>query len=116
MKKNIVFTLILAVLLVWMVIPAWAGEDYSDGDSEQVFVWIQEGDNVFCYIDGEYDESHMLTGWHQIGNEIYWFEDSDFSDDHPIGSMAKNEWRWINDAEWHFDEYGHLDEWRIGLE
>ena len=107
MKKKLITLLLAAALSVTATVPVRA---------ESPYIWVQEGDNTYCYIRGEYDEDHLLTGWHQIDGEIYWFEDSDFSDEHPIGSMARNEWRWINDAEWHFDECGHLDEWRIGLE
>lgn len=84
--------------------------------AESPYEWIQEGDNTYCYVKGEYDEDHMLIGWHQIGGELYWFEDSDFSEDRPIGRMAKNEWIDLNDCSYHFDAYGHLDEWRQGLE
>ena len=84
--------------------------------AESPYEWIQEGDNTYCYIKGGYDEDHMLVGWHQINGELYWFEDSDFSDDRPIGRMAKNEWIDLNDASYHFDAYGHLDEWKVGLE
>lgn len=103
MKKLLVIALLSMVLTK----PVMAESPYE---------WVQEGDNTYCYVSGKYDEDHLLTGWHQIDGEIYWFEDSDFSDERPLGRMAKDEWIWINDAEWHFDEYGHLDEWRIGLE
>lgn len=102
--KKIIVTVLLSVFLT------------VTAHAESPYIWIQEGDNTYCYVEGGYDEDHMLTGWHQIGDEIYWFEDSDFSDERPIGRMAKNEWIDINDASYHFDEYGHLDEWKVGLE
>ena len=109
MKKLIISLLMAAVLAT---IPAQAAETCE----EDPYIWIQEGDETYCYISGSYDEAHMLTGWHQIEGELYWFEDSDFSDDRPIGSMAKNEWVDLNDMSCHFDLSGRLDEWRVGLE
>ena len=56
---------ILMILLSCMIAatPVMAAEDYHDGDTEQVYVWIQEGDAVFCYINnGGWSEQDMLTG------------------------------------------------------
>ena len=108
--KKLIAILAMVTILAILVIPAQA----SETQTQDPYIWVQEGDETYCYIDnGRWSEADMLTGWHQIGGELYWFEDSDFSDERPIGSMAKDEWIWINDAEWHFDEYGHLDEWRV---
>ena len=50
MKKNIVLTAVLVVLLAWMVAPVFAS-DIEPDEPEQVYTWIQEGDSVFCYIN-----------------------------------------------------------------
>ena len=104
MKKRL---LVIALLTLALARPVLADSPYE---------WVQEGDNVYCYVGGEYDEDHLLTGWHQIGGELYYFETTDFSDERPIGRMAQNEWLDLNDARYHFDAYGHLDEWVVGLE
>ena len=81
MKRKILMILLscmiaatLPVAIQATTVPAMAGEDYSDGDRQQVYVWIQEGDGRFCYInDGGWSEAQMLTGWHTIDGETYYF-------------------------------------------
>ena len=109
MKRKILMTLLSCTIAAT---PVMARPVLADSPYE----WIQEGDNVYCYVGGEYDEDHLLTGWHQIGGETYYFETTDFSDERPIGRMAQNEWLDLNDARYHFDAYGRLDEWVVGLE
>lgn len=46
--KKALLTMILCMMTTMSVM---AGEDYSDGDRQQVYVWIQEGDGRFCYIN-----------------------------------------------------------------
>lgn len=41
--------LMIMILCMMTTMSVMAGEDYSDGDRQQVYVWIQEGDARFCY-------------------------------------------------------------------
>ena len=98
-----------------MAIPAWAGEDYAEGDTEQVFVWVQEGDARFCYINnGGWSEADMLTGFHTIGDSVYYFSEAE-----------TNEWRYgqmvtgtveIYGGTYTFDGNGHMISLYGGLE
>lgn len=106
MKRVLIAMLITAV----MVTPVRASE-IEEADPLP-YTWVEEGDEKYCYVDGGWDEYHMLTGWHQIDGELFWFEDTDFSDERPIGAMARNEWVDMSDMSYHFDAYGRLDEWR----
>ena len=60
MKRKILMILLMSAMAAT---PVMAAEDYHDGDTEQVYVWIQEGDGRFCYINnGGWSEQDMLTG------------------------------------------------------
>jgi len=90
-------------------------EDYTDGDTEQVYAWVQEGDARFCYINnGGWSEADMLVGWHTIDGETYYFYSQEMVDAR-YGQMATGE-VWIGDWTFYFDKEGHLYDWRQGLE
>lgn len=115
MKKNIVLTLILVILFAWMAVPAFAAEDYSDGDVEQVYTWVREGDAVFCYINnGGWSEADMLKGFHTINGEVYYFCEE------PIGSFQYGQMYvgelWWGDMTLTFDEEGCLVSYYQGPE
>ena len=100
--KKIITILALVTILAILVVPAQA----SETQTEDPYIWEQEGDNTFCYIDNDrWSELDMLTGWHEIGGEMYFFHDD--------GRMAKNEWVEANDARFYFDAYGHLEKWEV---
>lgn len=90
-------------------------EDYADGDTEQVYTWVQEGDARFCYINnGGWSEADILVGWHTIDGETYYFYSQEMVDAR-YGQMATGE-VWIGDWTFYFDEEGHLYDWKQGLE
>ena len=123
MKKVIVS--LLSVFILIMFIPSinvYASdynyeeyEDYTDGNTEQVYTWVQEGDARFCYINnGGWSEADMLVGWHTIDGETYYFYSQEMVDAR-YGQMATGE-VWIGDWTFYFDEEGHLYDWKQGLE
>ena len=111
MKRMIAILLTCVVLTV----PVYGGEDYADGDTEQVFVWVQEGDSRFCYINnGGWSEAEMLTGWHTIDGETYYFYTQEMIDAR-YGEMAVGEVA-IGAYTAYFDAEGHLYDLKEGLE
>lgn len=107
----------IAILLtcVALTVPVYGGEDYADGDTEQVFTWVQEGDSRFCYVNnGGWSEADMLIGWHTIDGETYYFWPQEMVDAR-YGEMATGE-VWIGAWTFYFDEQGHLYDWKEGLE
>ena len=111
MKKLIV--ILIAILCLGS--PVYAAEDYSDGDTEQVYTWVREGDAVFCYINnGGWSEQDMLTGFHTINREVYYFYEQEM-DDARYGQMATGE-VWIGDFTFIFDNEGHMIECYQGPE
>lgn len=114
MKRTLMIILTCLTCLM-MVVPAWAGEDYADGDTEQVFVWVQEGDARFCYVNnGGWSEADMLVGWHTIDGETYYFYPQEMVDAR-YGQMATGE-VWIGAWTAIFDSEGHLIDLYQGLE
>ena len=106
--------MILAMCIAFCV-PAWAGEDYADGDSEQVYTWVQEGDARFCYINnGGWDTEDMLTGFHTIDGNVYYFSESE-SDDWRYGQMVTGTVE-IYGGTYTFDSAGHMTGIYGGLE
>ena len=107
--------LMILVMCIVFCVPAWAGEDYADGDSEQVYTWVQEGDARFCYINnGGWSEHDMLTGFHTINGEVYYFYEQEM-DNARYGQMATGE-VWIADFTFEFDSEGHMIRCYQGLE
>lgn len=116
MKKKLIMLLLAAVLAaVLSAVPAMAGEDYADGDTEQIYVWVQEGDARFCYVNnGGWSEADMLTGWHTIDGETYYFWPQEMEDAR-YGQMATGE-VWIGAWTFYFDSDGRLYDWQEGLD
>lgn len=115
MKKKLI-TLILAITLAaGPAVAVQAAEDYHDGDTEQIYVWVQEGDARFCYLNnGGWSTEDMLTGWHTIDGETYYFWPEEMIDAR-YGQMATGE-VWIGAWTFYFDEQGHLYDWQEGLD
>lgn len=114
MKKNIVLTAILVVLLAWMVMPVFASESKPD-EPEQVYTWIQEGDSVFCYINnGGWSEADMLTGFHTIDGSVYYFAEKE-SANWRYGQMVTGTVE-IYGGVYTFDGAGHMTSLYGGLE
>ena len=112
MKKKLLMILLMSAMAAT---PAMAAEDYHDGDTEQVYVWIQEGDARFCYINnGGWDEQDMLTGWHTIDGETYYFFEEKMMDAR-YGQMATGE-VWIGNWTFFFDSEGRLYDFYQGPE
>ena len=108
-----ILMIVLACLILTM--PVMGAEDYHDGDSEQVYVWVREGDATFCYINnGGWSEADMLTGWHTIDGETYYFYEMEMEDTR-YGQMCTEE-LWYGDWTFFFDSEGHLTDWYQGPE
>lgn len=104
MKKKLITLLLAAVL---SAVPAYAAEDYADGDKEQIYVWVREGDATFCYMNnGGWSTEDMLTGWHTIDGETYYFWQQEMVDAR-YGQMATGEVA-IGAWTFYFDEQGRL--------
>ena len=111
MKKLM---MILAMCIAFSV-PAFAGEDYADGDIEQPYTWVQEGDARFCYINnGGWSEEDMLVGFHTIGDYVYYFSESE-TDEWRYGQMVTGTVD-IYDGVYTFDSAGHMTGIYGGLE
>ena len=112
MKKQL---LVILIACLFLGSPVYAGEDYHDGNQQQLYVWIQEGDAVFCYQNtGGWQTEDMLTGFHTIGDYVYYFSESE-----------TNEWRYgqmvtgtveIYGGTYTFDGAGHMTSCYGGLE
>ena len=124
MKKNIVLSVILAILIAWMVTPVFASgyedahefdcEDTAD-ESEQVYTWIQEGDAVFCYQNtGGWQTEDMLKGFHTIGDYVYYFSERE-TDEWRYGQMVTGRVE-IYGGTYTFDSAGHMTSCYGGLE
>ena len=111
MKKLM---MILAMCIAFSV-PVLAGEDYHDGNQQQLYVWIREGDAVFCYQNtGGWQTEDMLTGFHTIDGNVYYFSEKE-----------TNEWRYgqmvtgrveIYGGVYTFNSEGHMTGIYGGLE
>ena len=111
MKKLM---MILAMCIAFSV-PVWAGEDYHDGNQQQLYVWIQEGDAVFCYWNnGGWSTEGMLTGFHTIGDYVYYFSEEETSD-WRYGQMVTGTVE-IYGGVYTFDSEGHMISCYGGLE
>ena len=107
--------LMIMILCMMTTMSVMAGEDYSDGDRQQVYVWIQEGDARFCYQNnGGWSTEDMLTGFYTIGDYVYYFSEKE-----------TNEWRYgqmvtgtveIYGGVYTFDSNGHMTSCYGGLE
>lgn len=114
-KTLALLGMVLILSLALAPFRAWAGEDYHDGDHQQVYVWIQEGDARFCYQNtGGWSTEDMLTGFHTIGDSVYYFSEAE-----------TNEWRYgqmvtgtveIYGGTYTFDSNGHMTNIYGGLE
>lgn len=103
MKKLM---MILAMCIAFSV-PVLAGEDYADGDIEQPYTWVQEGDARFCYINnGGWSEADMLKGFHTIDGELYYFCEEPING-FQYGQMYTGE-LWYGDFTFTFDSEGHM--------
>ena len=112
MKKKLLMILLMSAMAAT---PVMAAEDYHDGDTEQVYVWVREGDAVFCYINnGGWSEQDMLTGWHTIDGETYYFWQQEMVDAR-YGQMATGEVA-IGAWTFYFDEQGRLYDFYQGPE
>lgn len=108
---------ILMILLSCMIAatPVMAGEDYHDGDVQQTYVWIQEGDAVFCYWNnGGWSEADMLKGFHTIGNYVYYFSEAE-TNDWRYGQMVTGAIE-VYGGTYTFDGAGHMTSIYGGLE
>ncbi len=111
MKKLM---MILAMCIAFSV-PAFAGEDYADGDIEQPYTWIQEGDARFCYINnGGWSTEDMLVGFHTIGDYVYYFSEKE-TDDWRYGQMVTGTVE-VYGGVYTFDGSGHMTSCYGGLE
>lgn len=111
MKKLIV----ILIAILFLASPVYAAEDYSDGDTQQVYTWVREGDAVFCYINnGGWSEQDMLTGFHTINDEVYYFAEEEM-DEFRYGQMVTGEF-WYRDFTFVFDNEGHMIECYQGPE
>ena len=111
MRKLLV---ILAMCIVFSV-PVMAGEDYHDGNQQQLYVWIQEGDAVFCYQNtGGWQTEDMLTGFHTINGEVYYFSETE-TDEWRYGQMVTGTIE-VYGGVYTFDSAGHMTGIYGGLE
>jgi len=111
MKKLIV--ILIAILCLGS--PVYAAEDYHDGNQQQLYVWIQEGDAVFCYQNtGGWQTEDMLTGFHTIGDYVYYFSEAETSE-WRYGQMVTGTVE-IYGGTYTFDGNGHMIECYGGLE
>lgn len=111
MKKLM---MILAMCIAFSV-PVLADEDYHDGNTEQVYTWVQEGDARFCYWNtGGWDTEDMLTGFHTIDGSVYYFSESE-TDDLRYGQMVTGTVE-IYGGTYTFDGTGHMTSIYGGLE
>ena len=107
--------LMIMILCMMTTIPVMAGEDYSDGDQQQVHVWIQEGDAVFCYWNsGGWSTEDMLTGFHTIDGNVYYFSEKETSE-WRYGQMVTGESEAYGGT-YTFDSAGHMTSCYGGLE
>jgi len=111
MKKLIV--ILIAILCLGS--PVYAAEDYHDGNQQQLYVWIQEGDAVFCYQNtGGWSTEDMLTGFHTINGEVYYFSEAE-TDEWRYGQMVTGTIE-IYGGVYTFDSAGHMTSIYGGLE
>ena len=110
--KKALLTMILCMMTTMSVM---AGEDYSDGDRQQVYVWIQEGDARFCYWNnGGWSTEDMLTGFNTIGDSVYYFSEAETSE-WRYGQMVTGTIE-IYGGTYTFDSNGHMTDIYGGLE
>lgn len=110
--KKALLTMILCMMTTMSVM---AGEDYSDGDRQQVYVWIQEGDARFCYQNtGGWSTEDMLTGFHTIGDSVYYFSERETSE-WRYGQMVTGTVE-IYGGRYTFDSNGRMTDIYGGLE
>ena len=106
--------MILAMCIAFSV-PVWAGEDYHNGNQQQLYVWIQEGDAVFCYWNnGGWSTEDMLTGFHTIGDYVYYFSEKE-TDNWRYGQMVTGTIR-VCGGVYTFNSEGHMVNCYGGLE
>ena len=111
MKKLIV--ILIAILCLGS--PVYAAEDYHDGNQQQLYVWIQEGDAVFCYQNtGGWQTEDMLTGFHTIDGNVYYFAEKE-SNDWRYGQMVTGTIR-VCGGVYTFNSEGHMVDCYGGLE
>ena len=107
--------LMILVMCIVFCVPAWAGEDYHDGNQQQLYVWIQEGDARFCYWNtGGWSKEDMLTGFHTIDDEVYYFSESE-TNEWRYGQMVTGTIR-VCGGVYTFDGAGHMTSIYGGLE
>ena len=117
MNMNVCKRVCKRLFIIWLIgvsilnfpINVAAAEDYADGDVEQVFVWVREGDATFCYVNnGGWNEADMLVGWHTIDGNTYYFYEEEMMDAR-YGQMATGE-VWLGAWTFIFNSEGHLVE------
>ena len=112
MKKLL---LVILIACLFLGSPVYAGEDYHDGNQQQLYVWIQEGDAVFCYQNtGGRQTEDMLTGFHTIGDYVYYFAEKE-SDEWRYGQMVTGTIE-VYGGTYTFDSEGHMTSIYGGLE
>ena len=115
MRKKLIVLILAITLAAGPAVAVYAAEDYHDGNSEQIYVWVQEGDARFCYLNnGGWSEHDMLTGFHTINGEVYYFYEQEM-DNAQYGQMATGE-VWVGDFTFIFDSEGHMIECYQGPE
>ena len=89
--KRLFIILLIGVSILNFPINVAAAEDYADGDVQQAFVWVREGDATFCYVhNGGWSEADILIGWHTIDGNAYYFYEEEMMDAR-YGQMATGE-------------------------
>ena len=107
--------LMIMILCMMTTMSVMAGEDYSDGDRQQVYVWIQEGDARFCYQNnGGWSTEDMLTGFYTIGDYVYYFSEKE-TGEWRYGQMVTGTVE-IYGGVYTFDSNGHMTSCYGGLE
>lgn len=123
MNMNVCKRVCKRLFIIWVIgvsilnfpINVAAAEDYADGDVEQVFVWVREGDATFCYVNnGGWSEADMLVGWHTIDGNTYYFYEEEMMDAQ-YGQMATGE-VWLGAWTFIFNSEGHLVDCYYGPE
>lgn len=115
MKKKLI-TLILAITLAaGPAVSVYAAEDYHDGNQQQIYVWIQEGDARFCYQNnGGWNTEDMMTGFYSIDGNVYYFSEKE-TDDWRYGQMVTGTVE-VYGGVYTFNSEGHMVSCYGGLE
>lgn len=108
--------LVILIACLFLGSPVYAGEDYHDGNQQQLYVWIQEGDAVFCYQNtGGWQTEDMLTGFYTIDGNVYYFSEKE-SDEWRYGQMVTGTTIEVYGGVYTFNSEGHMVDCYGGLE